>query len=220
MLRIPILLALMVPVGIVGQLAMSRWTQWTVETKASVWVAVGTLLLAVATAWSVWETKMVLRGEERRHQQSQAPLLVVLDNPNRDETYTRGFTIRNRGTGIALHPRLMIRGTVTISKLKLPPGNRFFSTTQEQQAFNEKHTVVEYHDFESTKAWSASYANGWDTFDEEILANPDGSIDDIAYSRCKVIYYDMFGNQYETRYTDNHLDRFEWVQPQSLQPSR
>ena len=73
----------------IGQYTMNHWTAWTPETKASVWVAVGTLLLAVATAWSVWETRLVIRGEDRR-QEVGRPENLVRDHPGGDSPRPAG----------------------------------------------------------------------------------------------------------------------------------
>jgi hypothetical protein len=101
MKRIALLVVGLLLVYAVGQYAMNHSTAWTPETKASVWVAVGTLLLAIATAWSVWETRLVIRGEDRRHQQSFAPSVRLIGPQGYGNSNRFWYVIKNKGFGLA-----------------------------------------------------------------------------------------------------------------------
>lgn len=75
---------------------------------SSMWVAAGTLALAGMTWWSVSRTNAVISGEDRRHQQGFAPLLVLKTQSER-LTLPQGASfpiqrtvIVNEGIGLAL----------------------------------------------------------------------------------------------------------------------
>lgn len=197
--------------------------------KAIFWtnvaVAFGTLALAVVTLASVLETRAVLRGEDRRHEQSYAPFLTLGDYLNTDEKYEGGYTVRNSGMGIALSITFEVRGRVTVASFDFPPGpvDAPMTTIEEQTAYREKYKELNDFDISDQESLSASFPGGYDTFSQEILKSPPGplaEIEDVTYSHCVLRYHDIFGNRYETRYTDDRLDRFDWVQPVNLRSAR
>jgi hypothetical protein len=89
--------------------------------KALFWtnvlVAFGTLALALVTVASMLGTRAVIRGEDRRFQQSLAPYVTAsfytadLDSPKREEV--RGFNLRNTGYGMARNIRVRIKAYYT-----------------------------------------------------------------------------------------------------------
>jgi hypothetical protein len=211
--RIAILAGALLLLYAVGQYAMNHWTCWAPETKASVWVAVGTLLLAVATAWSVWETRLVIRGEDRRHQQSFAPFLVVGDHFNNGEDYHEGYTLHNYGSGVALDISFTVRGKATLQKFTAALG---YMSEADHEKWVAEHTQFESRDLDDTYSCSAMWEGGTQTFTQAAMTVASGVLTDVTYSFCAVQYSDTFGNRYETRYTDSRLDKFKWIQPDSL----
>jgi hypothetical protein len=202
-----------------GQYAMDHWTDWNAQTKASAWVAAGTIALASATFWSVLQTLNVIRGEDRRHQQGYAPFLLLGDSINNGEEYNAGYTLKNKGDGIALNITFQIRGQATVATFRFPPDVPGFTDIEKHKAFLEEHKTLVYHELVDTESLSASFPGGWDTFSQEVFRKPPGNLaelEDVIYSFCLIQYNDVFGNPYETRYTDDRLDRYEWIQPQSL----
>lgn len=213
--RILVLILGVATVIVATQYSMNHWSHWSAETKANVWVAVGTILLAVATFWSVWETRLVIRGEDRRHQQTFAPFLLLQDNLDDSNAHERGYTIYNIGSGVALNVAVEVVGCATISTFHRPPGIHNFTTLQEQEAFVEKHSTLSDYHLRDVYSCSA-LAEGREVFFRSPLAKTADKVTAVGYSSCSIRYQDMFGNRYETRYTDDRLDGFEWIQPESL----
>ena len=103
----------------ISQYLMNHSTTWDAATKASVFVAAGTLLLAVATAWSVWETRAVIRGEDRRLQQSLAPYLTFRfqrAQPDLGDEEITGFQVTNSGYGLARDVAISVKAWRTQSQ--------------------------------------------------------------------------------------------------------
>jgi hypothetical protein len=198
MKRIALLVVGLLLVYAVGQYAMNHWTAWTPETKASVWVAVGTLLLAVATAWSVWETRLVIRGEDRRHQQSFAPMLKLVwrEGSKANEFH---YLILNDGMGMAVNISLdysgHVNGSTTVPGAVPKP---VAADVTDSLSFSQVKGVVEVM---------------------ITVPPPDGAYyHSLALSKVTLRYHDMFGNPYKTLYNDwqNKRQEFDWEQPDSL----
>jgi hypothetical protein len=191
--RIILLAAALLLIYAAGQTAMNLWTCWSPETKANVFVAAGTILLAVATFWSVWETRLVIRGEDRRHQQSFAPSLRL----DSSATPIGVFCVTNRGKGLASNIRVHL--TVPVYFLATSGVETSEQVTVErtisqvavrEKAFLNLHSGLPERNYHAVAAHAVIFA-----------------------------YEDMFGNEYGTLYHDwnrNEFD-FEWNQPQSLQ---
>jgi hypothetical protein len=86
------------------------------------WVAAGTLAMArttwmslVKTDESMAQTKNVLAAEERRHQQSFAPIIELTTNNDTDADFIK-FNIQNIGKGVALN--IAIEGDIRIDYIK------------------------------------------------------------------------------------------------------
>lgn len=82
----------------------------TLEVKANIFVAVGTLALAVTTWWSVSETRAVIAAEERRHQQRLSPVCVLQEASSRLEGIDLDVSlwVVNIGTGPAMWVNLRL----------------------------------------------------------------------------------------------------------------
>jgi hypothetical protein len=211
--RIAILAGALLLLSAAGQYVMNRWTCWTPETKASVWVAVGTLLLAFATAWSVWETRLVIRAEDRRMQQRLAPYVTA-----RFKTVMRvagneieGFDFKNSGYGIARDVSIKVEA--------------YYSPYIEGGTYDER--------LESVKKANASVLTldaacdviaekepasvSIDLMDHVRVYGSGIKSDGILVLSARIKYLDTFGNRYETIYDNWHELVTRWIRPTSLQ---
>ena len=205
--------------------------------KALFWtnlaVAVGTLTLAAVTYWNVTQTNRVIAGEDRRHQQQFAPLIVLYDYTEPDKMGNRyGFGISNIGLGLAIDIVVAIRATLYFET----PVMKFLSP----------------EDLERLKAEAVSKGGGWSyqsSGDKPFVWEQRSESEPIAptyscsalnisggvtyfsnteveskiqfhgrleYSSVGCTYTDMFGNAYRTVYNANDLDSYEWVRPKHL----
>src|SRR5579863_3852771 len=69
--------AALVLIAVVQWMMVRAFPDWNAETRASVWVAIGTIFLALATCLSILETRAVVRAEDRRMQNALSPLLII-----------------------------------------------------------------------------------------------------------------------------------------------
>lgn len=194
------------------------------DNKALFWtnvaVAGGTLALAVVTVVSVLQTRAVISAEDRRHQQSYAPLLTLGEQFNNNEEYKAGFVLYNIGKGVAVDITFRVIGTATTETHVFPPefwaGSISFSSEEERAAFNERHRVSRADEIDNSYFCSALADGGHDYFYQAFLAENGYAISSVHYSSCAVSYADMFGNRYETIYQDDQLRKYVWVQPKHL----
>jgi hypothetical protein len=142
--------------------------------------------------------------------------LTLGDYINSGENYQQGFTLWNKGNGTALNIKFQVRGRATKQTHDFPPGIHSSSSQEEAQAWAEQHKILTDYDFNAAESLSASFPGHYDTFSCEEITNTKGLLVDVTYSHCLIEYYDIFGNRYETKYTDDRLDRFEWIQPACL----
>ena len=93
------------------------------EAKAHFWaeffVAWGTTALALVTWASVYETQQVIIGEDRRFQQSRAPVVTIADQNTKffrvSPSGLLTLAFENIGDGGALDVRLNLRASATYS---------------------------------------------------------------------------------------------------------
>jgi hypothetical protein len=153
--------------------------------KALFWtdvaVAAGTLALAIVTVASVLETRAVIRGEDRRHQQGYAPFLTLGDHFNTGADYENGYTLWNKGDGIALNVSFQVRGRATVATFNFPltPATVPLLTIEDQRAYREKYKALEYYDLDDRESLSASFPGGYETFWQEIMRRPPGALSEI-----------------------------------------
>jgi hypothetical protein len=197
-IRIVVLVAILLVAFAAGQYVMNRWTVWTPDTEASVWVAVGTLLLAVATAWSVWETRLVIRSEDRRHQQSLAPSLRL----ERSEGDLGVFYLVNKGMGLATRVRIQLSATLEFSMASNPAGASNGLTSE----------AVSYGKDVSQVATDDKIAIN------VLAGQSERSYQIVSPKAVTIAYEDMFGNPYKTVYTNWTIDDNDssWEQPEAL----
>ena len=196
-----------------GQYAMNHWTTWTAETKASVWVAFGTLALAIVTVVSVLETRAVVRGEDRRMQQGLAPYVTarfrtVMRNEGNE---IEGFVFKNSGYGIARNVSIRVEA--------------YYSPYIEGDTYDER--------LESAKKAKASMLTldaACDVIAEKEPASASISLmdnirvygsgiksGDVLVVTARIKYLDTFGNHYETIYDNWHELVTRWIRPTNLQ---
>lgn len=192
-------------------------------------VAAGTLLLAMFTAQSVQETKEVLRGEDRRHQQGFAPFVTLGDHFNNNEDYQPGFTAHNIGKGVALDVQIRIDGEVTIEYYNFPvewnpfmsvkvPGQPSREEQEQAEREREKYKVVQSLLISGNYFCSSLWDGGINYFVQHVFADNYPTIKQVRYTKVHVTYQDMFGNPYRTVYVDSELKKYRWEQPRSLRP--
>jgi len=202
----PLLVALIVLVC-VGLTPVMRYVFcWDVSTVASVWVAIGTSALALVTWWSVLQTRKVIAGEDRRHQQSFVPI-VKIDEPPRIDIYGwASLWSANAGRGPALAVRARLTGWV-------------FATFYSKSGNRDQNYSIDHLVFEISVASTGSRTD--DHFN--LIARDDNlkqydkiDIKETVISAAEIEYCDLFGNKYKTIYDDFGLKRFHIEQPEHL----
>lgn len=198
----------------------------SLEALASILVAVGTFVLAYFTWQSISRTNDVIAGEDRRHQQSFAPLLVIeaqaAQRPVGDGAET-GIRIYNIGYGLALNVGVVLRGTLSYSTTR-----QYDDTEENRQRFAGRFKGNAYtggglsvaeegsepfhrHLLISAIEAGSSYFQHEQVFFDHVYGGPV-----VSYGEAVARYVDMFGNAYATKYADEELDRYEWHQPKHL----
>jgi heme exporter protein D len=181
--------------------------------KALFWtnvaVAAGTLALAVVTVASVLETRAVIRGEDRRHQQSFAPMLQ-LEWRERSGANTFPFALANKGMGMAINAITRVQGTAFGSRLEKEGDPPILSQVR------------------VSKEFAGTYKASQVALDGEVIfavvieaAEVKGHREGYGDAHPKLVlieYEDMFGNIYKTSYADwqDKRDDFVWEQPKAL----
>lgn len=187
-----IVLALFGILDFLSGIIAPRYAQWEPKEAIDFWVAAGTLGLAVVTFASVLVTKAVVSAEDRRHRQSLAPIVEVYYVSDDDGA---GFCIRNIGLGPAVN--LVGHVSIRYELFPLPNGPR-----KRSRGIEVALSVV-------------GVGQSLVQLDPELSAN---KVRDSECTFQPVIfsYHDMFGNRYETSYSNFHGRRYEWSPPQNL----
>lgn len=106
--------------GIGSFLTFALYRGVSLEALASILVAVGTGVLAYFTWQSVSRTSDVIAGEDRRHQQSLAPLFIVKAQATQrivtEGAAETGIRVYNIGYGIATNIEMALEGTLHYTK--------------------------------------------------------------------------------------------------------
>jgi hypothetical protein len=181
---------------------------WSVETKASTWVAIGTLLLAFVTFLSVFETRQVIFEENRRFELGKAPLLLARTELD-DHQFLSGFVLENLGEGVAIEVELFMRALL----LEYVPGRGQNEVPPED---------IETKPIVGAKPWTDSASAPAVAQGGQVTVYV-GSFDEFgAYiNLLKIVdleirYKDMFHNRYRTVYTDFAKRTYRWEQPSHL----
>jgi hypothetical protein len=174
-------------------------TDFNVEAKINLFVAVGTLALAFTTWWSVSETRAIIAAEDRRHQQSYAPLLHLdIFERNNDTNIFRAF-LNNYGQGMAQNINVQFLDGVYID-------SNSNATTPDAPIPDEskKHVIG-----------ALATSKG-----AQVLIPPKTSYTKVSLQHVVIEYQDMFGNSYSTEYNDftNFNYNRIWKPPPALKP--
>jgi hypothetical protein len=184
---------------------ISTYPCFDASTKANIWVAIGTLVLAGTTVSSLHQTRLIVAADERRHQQSFAPMLVLENVRNEEERVAAD--ISNRGLGLAKKVLVLFeRGSEFRSAGASIAGPR--GPTQMP-------SVLPIPD-SSGNAFHHISVIAKDGRTGLRVPQPPGWM--LFVGRVRIEYSDMFGNEYVTlyrAYTDDINDMI-WEQPQQL----
>src|ERR1700687_3223842 len=211
-----LLLGALVILAMISIPVMRYLLQWDVGVVASVWVAIGTLALAGATWWNVSQTKAVVAGEDRRHQQSFVPIVEVMWCDFSDATSGNvSIHSRNIGKGPALDIRATFKGSMTVSFGILG--------SAEDENHNYRFDTLVFEKSASTPDTSSDGIVALTAKDFNLTryarANP--AHNTLAITSAEIAYVDLFGNPYKTIYDDFSARRYHLEQPSYLKlPAR
>jgi len=189
---------------------------WDVSVIASVWVAGGTLALAVVTWWNVYQTKAVVAGEDRRHQQSFLPIVeyMFFDTSEVQNGFIH-LVASNIGSGPALDIRARLQGSATI---------RFGVPTQTGIEDQDHNYAFDQLKFE--RSAGAPHISPNDSFvvtaaDFHLTRYARGTLlpGTISVTSAEISYADVFGNRYKTIYDDFRSRKYHLEQPENLRVS-
>jgi hypothetical protein len=196
----------------------------------NVFVAIGTLALAIATTWNIRQTNKVIAGEDRRHQQQFAPLVQVNDYTHGGTDYQSGVTAFNIGYGLAIDVQVVVRGTqyfndpieVEVSpeefktRLAAAVGGLSYTNRDGRRFINE--LVARSAPFDAVYLCSAIKAGDANArfYDKRIEDKLSWS-GRIEYDDVTITYFDMFGNRYQTIYKDREIATYSWRRPVNLE---
>lgn len=150
-------------------------------------VAVGTLALAGITAWNVAVTRDVISAEDRRHQQSLAPIVNAWPHLTKQKGWVLEFV--NMGPGPALNIELRYVVVYTAR------GRR-----QRHEARMRRNVL-------------AANGGNFQSARLEVPGDAEAPVSIETVSNIELRYRDMFGNQYES---DRTPDSFDWRPPSNL----
>ncbi len=161
------------------------------STKANVWVAVGTLFLALITWWSLSQTRAVIAAEDRRHQQGFAPLLTIAQTESSDGRIR--MTVSNVGHGIAQRVLVQLSGYFTN---RSNPNAATLAIPRDSEAHHISVIAV----------------RGRAGLSFPIVI---GTLPFVHLKSIRIEYADMFGNGYVTEYLAFSVNPNEmrWQQP-------
>jgi hypothetical protein len=221
--------ALPIMSGLVGAcLVVALTTRISLEALASILVAIGTFVLAYFTWRSVSRTGDVIAGEDRRHQQSLAPLLIIeaqaAQRPVNGGAET-GIHVYNTGYGLALKVKVTLEGTLhywdTRGVDDTEENRRLYAGKfkVDQAILMPQKLIVTEHGsepFERHLSISAIEADSSHFQHEQVFFDRVYGEPVVHYEVATAEYEDMFGNSYTTKYLDEELDAYEWIQPKHL----
>lgn len=185
-----------------AECAMSVFTTSSPETKASVWVAIGTIALAFVTAASILQTRILVAAEDRRHQQTFVPLLELHAKANQQMRSITSFDLVNIGPGVALNISVRLKGYSEIPEY----ANR--SATGEAIQ-----TGIKVVDINCERFCSAVGPKDSVTITDDLFAHGNVSSEMARFKLAEVRYNDMFGNRFVTTYQDERLTKYHWGEP-------
>ena len=196
---VPIVLAALLAYAI-GQTLMNLFTCWSAETKASVWVAIGTLTLALVTGWSVYQTRTIVAAEDKRHMQTFVPLAIIVRGPTYHVAQNL-FTLRvvNNGKAPLLNLRIELTGEANLQHINNSSA-RFHSVLDETMTLS-----------------ALEERNPYDVALRKVSVPglPDYWLPEDAWNASATLRYtDIFGNEFVTCYADlTKLNEYHFAPP-------
>jgi hypothetical protein len=174
--------------------------------RAETLTALATITLAGITALAVWQTNLLLRGEERRAQQRVAPYLTADFSTDEQDGNVEidGFVIKNSGYGLAQNVSVNLEAYTS----RRQEGDTWAMRLQRAESQGDKLFRMHVH-CEVVAVNEPVTA----LFGETGPLKPH-----TVVARARIQYFDSFGNFYETIYDDWHEKRSRWIQPPTLQP--
>lgn len=177
--------------------------------RAEAWTALATIALVGVTALAVWQTNLLLQGEEMRAQQRLAPYLTAnfhTSEPQDGLVEILGFSIKNSGYGLAQNVSLNLEAYTTPYRQDETMAMRLRRAESDGDKLFKMNVQCE-----------VIAANECPT----IYVNEQGPLQPATVvARARLQYYDSFGNLYETIYDDWHEKRSRWVVPLNLRIKR
>jgi hypothetical protein len=175
--------------------------------QAETLTALATIALAAITAAAVWQTNLLLRGEERRAQQRLAPYLTADFSTESDQqdglVEIVGFAIKNSGYGLAQNVSVNLEAYTT----HYEEGDTW--ATRLERAASRGDKLFRMHVRREVVAVNESVV---------AFLGEQGPLKPLTVvARARIQYFDSFGNFYETIYDDWHEKRSRWIQPPTLQ---
>lgn len=201
-----------------GATHTSWYDTWPLAERINFWMALWTGVLALVTASSVLATMNVIGSEDRRHRESFAPICIAIFD--RADIYVQNVGL-GPATNVAVHGQLTydmpIHADSVTAMPNAPPKEigRDNGTSPFQTAIVSVLPAVTVAPGSRDKdgnviggAW-ATPVGSHDELRKKLLWS--GPISNIR--NVRVMYSDLYGNKYETRYVDLALERYDWVRP-------
>jgi hypothetical protein len=228
------------------------WSHWIVSAEKYItgfnWAIISPILSAFAifikTAWDWYKSKTTKSDDERRHQDSFAPILEFTYSYIQRFEALENFGIKNIGKGLAFQVHINIdltthgkQNTYTnlsptilamLATIDMSHPSILTITTmvggpiaKTKDGWRKKDTQR----FELLKTFKFSLASvkcdseailfGNNELDSFRHDNDIQGIDKLEF-KIHVTYLDMFGNKYETKYPGPGLQDYKWIPPPSL----
>lgn len=176
--------------------------------QAEAWVGLGTILLAVATSVAVYISLRQNGQENVRFEQGYAPILTV-DHFQSQGSLFYEIHVLNIGYGPALKAKLRIEGTRVKNHYKVVIGRlQSFSDPQPIEKTEHLPFLIEQTD--------AFLMNGdrWGFYIPDYAAKNEAyEKNGLEISEASIVYYDRFGNEYRTEYSDFVNRQYDWIPP-------
>jgi hypothetical protein len=201
---------------------------FTPEALANVAVALATFALAVFTYQSVRSNKTLISAEDRRQQQSLAPLvtlqLYARDYRANGDVGPVGLELTNIGFGLVLKVNVTLEGWIFVTEwrdVKNVEENVIIGVTR-RTAYDEKGHSILQAPAKAPKSYKKDYRFSAIAPDER-KPQADGDLaaswdcrNEVKMELAELEYEDMFGNKYQTIYHGPDLSSYDWIQPAHL----
>jgi hypothetical protein len=178
--------ALFFPFAAVEFMKPDWYTDWTRADWLNLGVAVGTLALAGITAWNALVTRAIIGAEDRRHQQSLAPIVNLW--PHITPSGTCILNVVNMGPGPAINADIECIASFYEGRQERLHTIRYRWNVLSASQGNHQRIPVDLHDLE-------------------------GRPKIVSVPSMHIRYHDMFGNVYDSHRTDK---TFSWMPPERL----